>query len=183
MKRLPIIPATRMGYFFSKIFPAVILCFIPGILQAAWMTTTNTLDGQVEQSGMVARTTNEQGYSLEIYKDARSNIRGRFSLSEGPGGLRDRVCPTYQVDNRPPDNVSVNGAPCLMGHAWAEYILGHAQEDRIVSPLLLHIMEGFTLKFRFQLANGDYRETGISLSGSKRSLTAVIGERVTVRAR
>jgi len=154
-----------------------------GVLQAAWVINTNTLDGQMQQEGTVAQTTNEQGYSLEIYRDERSNIRGRFSLNDVLAGIQDRNCPTYQVDNRSPDNVSINGAPCLMGNTWAEYILGQESDDRIVSPLLLSIMNGFNMKFRFRLENGDYRETSISLSGSKRSLTAVIGEQVVVRAR
>ena len=53
----------------------------------------------------------------------------------------------------------------------------------LTESVLLALMDGNTLSFRFRLMSGDYRETNISLRGSKRSMTTVIGEEVIVRAR
>lgn len=134
------------------------------------------------QQAMVAYTRNEQGYTLEIFRDAGS-VRSRFILNGGLAGFSDRYCPTYQIDQGTPNNLSVDGGPCVHGQQSAEYILGYIEGNNVVSPLLLALMNGNAITFRFQLKSGDFRETQISLAGSKRSMTTVIGETVTVRAR
>jgi hypothetical protein len=82
-----------------------------------------------------------------------------------------------------PRNESIDGTPCRAGDGWAEFIFGQVENGHVVSPVLLALMDGNTLSFRFRLMSGDYRETNISLRGSKRSMTTVIGEEVIVRAR
>lgn len=154
----------------------LVLC-MPVAAQVNW-----TVDpaGQPGTVGPVASTTNESGYRLEIYRDG-NDIRSRFTLNEGLYGMH--ACPTYQVDEGMPRNQSIDGSVCRAGDGWAEFILGQVDDGHVVSPLLLALMDGNTLHFRFRLMSGDYRETNISLRGSKRSMTTVIGEEVIVRAR
>jgi hypothetical protein len=161
---------------------AALSIFYPFPSHAQWTVNTN-IKNEAGAQTMVAYTSNEAGYSLEIYKDSSSTIRSRFSLNNQLIKFKERTCPTYQIDMGTPGNVSVNGAPCLSSGRWAEYILGQIEGNEVSSSILLSIMNGITITFRFQLDNGDFRETSISLSGSKRSMTTVIGEEITVRAR
>ena len=128
----------------------------------------------------IARTGNDDGYTLEIYRDNVGAVRSRFTLRDGLLRLADRSCPTYQIDRAPSINRSVNQAPCLSTDRWAEYILGYVVDSRVESRLLLSLMNGININFRFRLASGDYRETQFSLLGSKRSMTAAVGADVSV---
>jgi len=148
---------------------------------AQWQVNENARS----ETGALIRTAythNDAGYSLEVYKDTAAAIRLRFSLANGLFGLIKEACPTYQIDSGTPANRSINDAPCLSGDTWAEFILGHIRDNQIESPLLLSVLNGNAIIFRFRLANGDYRESTISLAGSKRSMTSVIGENISVRA-
>jgi len=152
------------------------------VAHAQWQVNENARSA----TGALIRTAythNEAGYSLEVYKDTAAAIRLRFSLANGLFGLIKEACPTYQIDNGTPANRSINDAPCLSGDTWAEFILGQINDNQIQSALLLSVLNGNTINFRFRLTNGDYRESTISLAGSKRSMTSVIGENISVRAR
>lgn len=131
----------------------------------------------------VAVTRNNDGFSLEIYRDASNTVYGRFTL---PGHLliiADGTCPTYQIDRGAPVNRSVNGDPCLVGGNWAEYTLGHVDNFRVDSSSLLAIMNGIAIAFRFKLENGDYRSTEFSLQGSKRAIISALGEDISIGPR
>jgi len=169
----------------GKLFMLVVIMIYlscPTTTFAQWTVNSNIKNETGIQTS-VAYTSNDEGYTLEIYKDSSSAIRSRFTLNDKLVKFKDDNCPTYQVDQGTPANLSVNGAPCLSNGSWAEYILGNIDGEKITSATLLSIMNGITMTFRFQLENGDYRETAISLSGSKRSMTMVIGETIIVRAR
>lgn len=177
-------PRAALNAAINSIF-LLILIFVadyPSAVSAQWVVNPNMRD-ELGTETVVAYTRNQEGYTLEIYKDSVSAIRGRITLDEGLLKFEDRLCPSYQIDQGTPGNVSINGASCLAGDNWAEYILAYARDGQIVSPLLLSIMNGNAATFRFRLENGDYRQTTISLLGSKRSLTTILGEDVTVTAR
>ena len=159
----------------------VVLIMIPASVRAEWTVASDPGNGSSET--LIARTNNENGYMLEIYQDSVKAVRGRFTLSGGLLKLKDKSCPTYQIDRNPPNNRSINEAFCLSGGNWSEYILGYVTNRHITSPALLSIMNGIDIVFRFQLENGDYRETRFSLAGSKRSMLTVFGEDITVSAR
>jgi hypothetical protein len=131
----------------------------------------------------IAATTNPDGYTLEMYRDAGGAIRGRFTLYPGLTRLYKGSCPTFQIDRGPAVNRSVNNAPCLGAEQWAEFVLGYVADKQIVSPRLLSFLNGNSITFRFRLASGNYRDTQFSLLGSKRSMTAAIGSDITVSAR
>lgn len=151
------------------------------VASAQWQVNEDARADTVERI-RTAFTHNEAGYSLEVYKDSVSAIRLRFSLGDGLLQFRQGSCPTYQVDNGTPANLSFNSEPCQTGDSWVEYILGSISGNQIKSNLLLSIMNGNTIIYRFQLETGDYRESSISLVGSKRSMSSIIGETMVVRA-
>ena len=128
----------------------------------------------------VAIIKNETGYTLEIYKDSVNAVRARFTLSRDLIRFPDDFCPTFQIDSGEPTNTSVNDAPCLSGDIWAEFILGYVEHGSISSSAVVGLMNGVGLRFRFLLQNGDYRETLFSLRGSKRAMSAALGDGISV---
>ena len=160
------------------------LCFLllmPLTVQAEWTAIKDPANPNSQT--LVARTSNVDGYRLEIYQDSVNAVRGRFTLPDGLLKFKGKSCPTYQIDRNVPKNRSINEAFCLSSGNWSEYILGYVTNQHITSPTLLSIMNGINIVFRFQLENGDYRETQFSLAGSKRAMVTIFGEDITVSAR
>ena len=157
------------------------LILSPSTFAAEWNVSTHQ-DENVDKITSVAYTLNESGYTLEIYRDSVNAIRNRFTMTKGLLRLSDKTCPTYQIDRGPPKNRSINDAPCISSNQWAEYIMGYVNNDVIASSLLMALMNGVTITYRFRLASGDYREAKFSLLGSKRALTTALGDNITVVA-
>ncbi|MBL1140987.1 MAG: hypothetical protein HND53_03065 [Proteobacteria bacterium] len=161
----------------SKFGVFLLLC--PVLAHADWSVITHT-DTNNNSETQVAYTQNEEGYSLEIYKDHVGAIRSRFSLSTALDILAKRSCPTYQIDASLLDNRSVNDAPCLTDLAWSEFILGYTENNVVSSEKLNALMNGSTVTFRFMLENGSYKETYFSLSGSKRATLSALGPEISI---
>lgn len=157
----------------------LILILCPALVQAEWSVITHT-DTNNNTETQVAYTQNEEGYSLEIYKDNVGAIRSRFSLNAALDMLAKRSCPTYQIDSSLLDNRSVNDAPCLTDLAWSEFILGYTENQIVTSKKLNALMNGSTVTFRFMLENGSYSETNFSLSGSKRATFSALGPDISI---
>ena len=155
------------------------LMLSPVIAQAEWSVITHT-DTNNNTKTQVAYTQNDEGYSLEIYKDNVGAIRSRFSLNIALDMLAKRSCPTYQIDSTLLDNRSINDAPCLTDLAWSEFILGYTENNSVTSDKLNALMNGGTITFRFILDNGSYKETNFSLSGSKRATLSALGPDVSI---
>lgn len=161
----------------KKIGLTLILC--PALVHAEWGVITHT-DTNNDTETQVAYTRNDDGYSLEIYKDSVGAIRSRFSLSTKLDIMAKRSCPTYQIDTRLLDNRSINDAPCLTDLAWSEFIFGYTENNKVVSKKLNALMNGSTITFRFILENGSYKETKFSLSGSKKATLSALGSNITI---
>ena len=162
-------------------FLAVVLCFsslaFTSASAAEWnIITHNDMDSNTSTS--VAIIKNESDYTLEIYKDSVDAVRARFTLSRSLIRFPNDFCPTFQIDSGEPKNRSINDAPCLSGEIWAEFILGYVENGQIKSSAVVGLMNGIAIRFRFLLDNGDYRETLFSLRGSKRAMSAALGEGV-----
>ena len=155
------------------------LLLVPAASMAEWKIVTHT-DVDSETSTQVAYTENAEGYSLEIYKDNVGAIRSRFSLSDTLDSFAKRSCPTYQIDARLLDNRSINDAPCLTQQDWSEYILGYIVDDNVTSRFLNALVNGSNITFRYMLDNGNYKETGFSLAGSKRATLTVLGANISI---
>jgi len=160
---------------------AVLLAASPAA-RCEWTVATRSDVSRVGET-QVAYTENGEGYSMEIYRDAADAVRSRFALPGGMLAFASGTCPTYQIDRGMPANHSINDAPCLTADQWAEFVLGYVNGKHIASSPLLAIMNGITIVYRFRLENGDYRSTQFSLQGSKRAMTEVFGEEVSVGAR
>lgn len=158
---------------------ALILLLCPILVHAEWGVMTLT-DSNNNTQTQVAYTRNDEGYTLEIYKDNVGAIRSRFSLSAALDILAKRSCPTYQIDSSVLDNRSVNDAPCLTDLAWSEFILGYTENDVVTSDKLNALMNGSTVTYRFMLDNGSYKETYFSLSGSKRATLSALGPDISI---
>lgn len=157
----------------------LILLLFPTVALAQWDVITHT-DTNSNSETQVAYTKNEEGYSLEIYRDNVGAIRSRFSLNAALDMFAKRSCPTYEIDSRLLDNRSINDAPCITDLAWSEFVLGYVENNNVTSGRLNALMNGETITFRFMLDNGAYKETKFSLAGSKRATLAVIGNQVTI---
>jgi hypothetical protein len=157
----------------------LLLFLCPILVHAEWSVITHT-DTNNNTTTQVAFTENEEGYSLEIYRDNVGAIRSRFSLNAALDMLAKRSCPTYQIDSTLIDNRSINDAPCLTELAWSEFILGYTENDTVNSDKLNALMNGGTVTFRFRLENGSYMETNFSLIGSKRATLSALGPGISI---
>ncbi len=128
----------------------------------------------------IAFVTNQDGYTVEIYKDSVGAVRSRFSVNEHSERLAEKHCPTFQIDNLIIDNRSINNAPCISNHKWSEFVLGYIKNNEVVSAKLNALINGINFTFRFMLANGAYEETRFSLEGSKRATLKVIGGDINI---
>ena len=150
----------------------------PPSINALWETVTYTnIDTDVQTK--VARIENEDGYSLEIYRDASDAVRSRLNMNN-INRLKEKNCPTYQVDNRAVQNRSINDAPCLSHRQWAEFVLGYVTDNRITSSGLHDLINGNQITYRFILENSGYSATSFSLGGSKQALVDALGNDLQV---
>ena len=165
---------------YRQLVAIFILGTLPAAAVAGWSIVTHTnTDNNTKTK--VAYTENNDGYSLEIYRDASNAIRSRFGMNHNLHRIAEKSCPTYQVDQRPPENRSVNDATCILHRQWAEFVLGYIEGNQVTSTLLHNMMNGNSITYRFILENGGYGETKFSLSGSKHTVTDVLGSNITIR--
>ena len=154
---------------------------LPAQLQA--QTQWNIMSHTDTDSGLqtlVATIENEEGYKLEIYRDANDVIRSRFNIRNSYDLIAVKQCPTSQVDERVLSNRSINDAPCISQPRWAEYVIGYITDDKVLSLPLHNLMNGNLIYFRFLLKNGSNAETSFSLYGSKDILNTELGRNLVV---
>lgn len=154
---------------------------LPAQLQA--QTQWNIMSHTDTDSGLqtlVATIENEEGYKLEIYRDANDVIRSRFNIRNSYDLIAVKQCPTSQVDERVLSNRSINDAPCISQPRWAEYVIGYITDDKVLSLPLHNLMNGNVIYYRFLLKNGSYAETSFSLYGSKEILNTALGKNLVV---
>ena len=150
----------------------------PVLTNAAWETVTYTnIDTNLQT--MVARIENEDGYSLEIYRDANDAVRSRINMNSN-NRLKEKNCPTYQVDHHDSQNRSINDAPCISNRKWAEFVLGYIIDGQVDSTKLHNLMNGNQITYRFILENSGYATTSFSLRGSKQTLMDALGSDLKV---
>ena len=161
------------------IIATLILLSLSAQLQAKWgvMSHTDTDSGLQTR---VATIENEEGYKLEIYRDANDVIRTRFNIRDSYDLLAAKQCPTFQVDKRELSNRSINDAPCISQARWSEHVIGYITDEQVLSLPLHNLMNGNVIYYRFILQNGSYGETSFSLSGSKSVIYNSIGKDLSV---
>ena len=147
--------------------------------QAQWEVMSHTDTDSGDQT-RVATIENDDGYKLEIYRDANDVIRLKFNIRNSYELLANKQCPTFQVDERQLSNRSINDAPCLSQPRWAEYVIGYITDKSVLSLPLHNLMNGNVIYFRFLMGNENYAETSFSLSGSKAMLNGALGKDLVV---
>ena len=163
----------------QNIIAALILLSLSAQIQAQWNVMSHT-DTDSGLQTRVATIENEDGFKLEIYRDANDVIRSRFNIRNSYDLLASKHCPTFQVDDRELSNRSINDAPCLSQPRWSEYVLGYISDDNVSSLPLHNMINGNVISFRFLLRNGNYDETSFSLSGSKSIIYTSLGNDLVV---
>jgi hypothetical protein len=163
----------------QNIIAILILLSLSAQLHAMWdvMSHTDTDSGLQTR---VATIENEEGYKLEIYRDANDVIRSRFNIRNGYDLLAVKQCPSFQVDERELSNRSINDAPCISQARWSEHVIGYIIDEKVLSLPLHNLMNGNVIYYRFILQNGNYGETSFSLSGSKSIIYNSIGKNLSV---
>ena len=149
------------------------------LAQSQWNVMSHT-DTDSGVQTRIATIENEEGYKLEIYRDANDVVRSRFSIRNSYDLIAVKQCPTSQVDERVLSNRSINDATCILQPRWAEYVIGYITDDRVLSLPLHNLMNGNVIYYRFLLKNGTYGETSFSLSGSKDILNTALGKNLVV---
>lgn len=149
------------------------LMLCPPVCLAQWeVLVHNNIDNGSQTR--IASIENTDGYELEVYRDENNAVRLRFNASKTQARFESSHCPTYQVDEQKPQNVSVNDARCLSNGKWAEYVLGYVIDDQIESDLLHTIKNGIVIHYRFIAQEGVYKETEFTLAGSSRALSEAL---------
>jgi len=153
---------------------ALALWALLGAPAAAQWTTTEAQDAGGERSVALAR--NGDGAEIRIRLDADSRVLASFRLPPGLMRLDPRGCPTFQIDERTPEDLSRERHACTVDGARAQLVLARAEDGSLDSLTLLELMNGSELTVRYRLAHAGYRAARFSLRGSKQALTTTLGE-------
>ncbi|MCP4041289.1 MAG: hypothetical protein GY731_04930 [Gammaproteobacteria bacterium] len=170
---------TSVFGFMTRCFVAFLLLGAPAIFGAEWQAEEiANSDG----SGIshIAVVENPAGYRLEFTRDDNDIIHGYFTLRDGFDIFTKASCPTFRVDNEPALNLAEHAAPCEPKSNRTKFFAGRIENNQVESPLLLQLMNGTQVIFRFHLENVGYQETRFRLKRSKKALRNVIGAQTKV---
>lgn len=165
-------PALRRG---ARVALLAVALIAPGAA-AQWTAGPSAAGGP----GSDATVRNDGGEEVRIWVDVDRNLRASFQLSSGLASLDPAGCPTFQIDDKPPEDLSREAHECAVDGPRAELVLARARDGEVVSPTLLSLMNGSNLTVRYRLAHAGYGASRFSLRGSKQALTAALGDGLTV---
>ncbi len=157
----------------------LLLIIIPGISTAEWMIEEIARPAG-DGTDNIAVVENPAGYRLEIYKNDDGVVYGSFTLRTGFDTFAKGSCPTFRVDEGRAINLTRNTDHCKRKGNRTEFVAGIIESDQIKSLVLLQLMNGSRVVFRYQLKNVGYQETGFELQRSKQALAEVIGSNTSV---
>jgi len=146
---------------------------------AQWSTVT---EHDAEPSRSVATVLNEGGARLRIWVDDDDRLRAAFRLPHGLVILAPDVCPTFQVDDRPIEDLSTPEHACSTSADEATLTLSQTGDGEVNSATLLELMNGTRLTVRYRLTHAGYSATEFTLKRSKQALSDALGEGLSVQA-
>ena len=160
---------------------AVLALAAAGSAGARWSVVTGTFADAAPGTG-IARVENASGHSFRIYRDDGGMVRAVLGIDERRlEGFAPDHCPTLQVDDGVPVVPPAGGTSCLLDATRARFSLGRIEGGRVVvSDVLLELMNGSRLVFRYRTRVGDYRETEFTLLGSMYAVSDSLGADVRV---
>ena len=128
----------------------------------------------------VASVRSDAGDALRVFVDPEAIVRVEFTAGTPLGALHPGSCPSYAVDDGPPQAARLGTERCRVEGRSAIFALGVVSGDAIASDALLDLMNGSELTVRYRLDGLGYHEARLSLRGSKQAVNAAIGQGVTV---
>lgn len=165
----------------TRLALAAALALAAGSAAARWSVVTETFTDAAAGAG-VARVENASGHSFRIYRDGGGLVRAVLGLGKRRlEGFAPDHCPTLQVDDGVPVVPPTGATSCLLDETRARFSLGRIEDGRVVvSDVLLELMNGDRLIFRYRTRVGDYRETEFTLLGSMHAVSDSLGADVRV---
>ena len=145
------------------------------VIASQWDIAKEPVPHSIEALVRVAVVENDLGHSLKIYVDDAGMVRGMFTINGGFDVLATAVCPTYRVDQRPPQIVRIGESACQVEAKRVTFSFGQRQDGAIHSTQLHRLMNGTTVVFSYQLKSVGYRESAFSLSRSNYAVRGAIG--------
>lgn len=164
----------------TRLALATALALAAGSADARWSVVTETFADAAAGIG-AARVENASGHSFRIYRNG-GVVRAILGIDKHRlEGFAPDHCPTLQVDDGVPVVLPTGGTSCLLDATRARFSLGRIENGSIVvSDVLLELMNGNRLIFRYRTRVGDYRETEFTLLGSMQAVSDSLGTGVTV---
>lgn len=163
----------------NKVAFAFALLLLAHTAAAQWTAEERTPPG-TGATQKVAVAHNQRGDSLLVWRDAGGQVRGALSLHPSPTTLATDTCPSYRVDQQPPQALVTDTRDnCRVEARRVEFTLGSVENDRVNSATLLALMNGTRIRFVYALRGLGYARAGFDLSGSKQAINeALAGARV-----
>jgi hypothetical protein len=146
---------------------------------AQWNTATDYTGTSPRNTATVR---NENGAQVDLWLDEDARLRLVFSLPRGLVALAPDLCPTFQVDDRPSEDLSGPEHACSARGGEATLTLAQAREQQVRSATLLELMNGSSLTVRYRLEHAGYGAAEFTLKRSKQALYDVLGEGYEVGA-
>ncbi len=167
------------GHRRPALLPIVLACcLLPGVAQAQWSAVPSSAN---TESGNDALVRSEEGGELRIWLDVDSYLRASFRLEGGLARLDEAGCPTFQIDDTRPEDLSEPAHECSVDGTSAQVVLTQVSEGELDSRTLVRLMNGSRLGVRYRLAHAGYGAITFSLRGSKQALLRALGDQVQVR--
>ena len=161
--------ASRMA---QGLLPWLALLWLPGT-HAQWSIEND------DDNTAVALVRNDSGDEFRLWRNG-DGIEATLTLHQGLASMSADGCPSFRIDDHPPRVGAGEGEVCVIEGRTATFVLATAQGDEVRSAMLMEFINGATLHFIYHLEGTGYRETLFTLQGSKQSITAAIGNGVTV---
>lgn len=152
---------------------AIALAAMPA--HAQWVAGSAANDGG--RADATARA--GDGAEIRLWMDDERRLLAAITLPPALLRLDPAGCPTLQIDDHVPEDLSRERHRCTVRDARATVVLGQVREGQLDSPTLLGLMNGGELTVRYRLAHAGYAASRFSLKGSKQALTSVL-EGVTI---
>lgn len=162
----------------SRIAPnLLILALLPCVaLAASWQVVDPAGGG----GGARARVSNPDGAALEIYRDEAGAVIAEFVAPQASALVAP--CPSLAIDALRPPFTFDTARDCTLATHRARLVVAQLSGNRLVSPLLYHLMNGNQAILRYRTSDRSYHESRFALSRSKQAMRRVLGRNLDVQA-
>ncbi len=164
---------------------AVLIFVVPNAALAEWTTVTkvDSMTNEVRKSAFVE---NSLGHRFSVYRIPSDDNRvwGNFAISQKVFDLIDgEKLIQFRIDKHDAkdlrESVKLQKLMQRLGETrpmyewkpkWVNFVLWHGDKEEGVSPAIENLKNGNTLKVRYYLSKGGYKDTEFSLKGAKNAI-------------